>query len=137
MHAVINYVCEIGARSSEDADRKSLYRAGMEQIHLQERTLLYRLLEGTRELPGLRHISGVHVYADGLDMTRRDLIAAIGIDGMDVTEAVREYEKRGIIVCDRSNRSMYAKRIVEALGLTGAIRVSPLHCHSTDDIDRF
>lgn len=27
--------------------------------------------------------------------------------------------------------------IVEALGLEGAIRVSPLHCHGKDDIDRF
>jgi hypothetical protein len=60
------------------------------------------------------------------------------LDGfMDVTDAVKEYEKHGVIVCDRSNRSMYAKRIVEALGLTGAIRVSPMHCHSTADIDRF
>ena len=70
-------------------------------------------------------------------LSRRDLIAAIAIDGMDVSDAVKAYEKRGVIVCDRSNRSMYAKRIVEALGLTGAIRVSPLHCHGADDIDRF
>ena len=48
-----------------------------------------------------------------------------------------EYEKRGIIVCDRSNRSMYAKRIVESIGIEGSIRVSPLHCHSVEDIDRF
>ena len=65
------------------------------------------------------------------------LIAAIALDGMDVTEAVKEYERRGVIVCDRSNRSMYAKRIVESLGLEGVIRVSPLHCHGTDDIDKF
>ena len=56
---------------------------------------------------------------------------------MDVSNAVQEYEKRGVIVCDRSNRSMYAKRIVESLGLEGVIRVSPLHCHGTDDIDKF
>ena len=56
---------------------------------------------------------------------------------MDVCDAVLEYEKRGIIVCDRSNRSMYAKRIVESIGIEGAIRVSPLHCHSVEDIDRF
>ena len=137
MAAVIDYVCLIGAQFSKETDRRSLYRAGMERIHLQERALLYRLLEGTDTLPGLRHIPSVHVYADGLELTRRDLIAAIGIEGMDVSDAVKEYEKRGVIVCDRSNRSMYAERIVEALGLTGAIRVSPLHCHGTEDIDRF
>ena len=136
MGAVIDYVCQIGAMTKE-TDRKALYRAGMEQIHLQERALLHRLLEGTEDLPGLRHIPGVQIFADELPLERRDLIAAIGIAGMDVSDAVKEYEKRGVIVCDRSNRSMYARRIVEALGTTGAIRVSPLHCHGTEDIDRF
>lgn len=137
MQAVIDYVCHIGARFSKAADRRTLFRVGMERIHSQEQSLLHRLLEGTDELPGLRHIPGVQVFADGLDLPHRDLIAAIGIDGMDVSDAVKEYEKHGVIVCDRSNRSMYAKRIVEALGLTGAIRVSPLHCHAAEDIDRF
>ena len=137
MQAVIDYVCQIGAQFSRQTDRKNLYRIGMERIHLQERALLHRLLEGTDTLPGLRHIPGVHVYADGLELIHRDLIAAIGIQGMEVSDAMKEYEKRGVIVCDRSNRSMYAKRIVEALGLTGAIRVSPLHCHGAEDIDRF
>lgn len=137
MQAVIDYVCRIGAHFSRDTDRKSLYQAGMERIHLQERALLYHLLEGTDALPGLRHIPGVRVFADAMELNRRDLIAAIALDGMDVTDAVTEYEKRGVIVCDRSNRSMYAKRIVEALGLTGAIRVSALHCHGVEDIARF
>ena len=137
MLAVLDYVCGIGAKFAESTDRRSLFRKGMERIHLQERALLHRLLEGTKENPGLRYIPGVSVYADGLPLERRDLIAAIGIAGMDVCDAVKAYEAKGVIVCDRSNRSMYAKRIVEALGLEGAIRVSPLHCHGTEDIDRF
>ena len=131
MLAVLDYVCRIGSRHTASSDRRALYLAGMEQIHLQERSLLQQLLEGLRQIPG------VQVYADGLELEKRDLIAAIGIDGLDVTDAVKEYEKRGVIVCDRSNRSMYAKRIVEAIGLTGAIRVSPLHCHSQEDICKF
>ena len=137
MLAVLDYVCGIGREFAPGTDRRTQFRAGMERIHLQERALLHSLLEGTKINPGLRHIPGVQVYADGLALERRDLIAAIGIDGMDVCDAVKAYEQRGVIVCDRSNRSIYAKRIVESLGLTGAIRVSPLHCHSTEDIDRF
>lgn len=137
MMAVIDYVCQIGAQFSDAVARRTLYREGMERIHLQERALLHRLLEGTDTLPGLRHIPGVRVYADGLALARRDLIVAFDITGLDVSDAVQEYEKRGVIVCDRSNRSMYAKRIVESLGLEGVIRVSPLHCHGTDDIDKF
>ena len=137
MNAVIDYVCEIGKYFSDATDRRELYIEGMNRIKLHERALLYRLLQGSDKTPGLRHIDGVSVFADGLDLIRRDLIVAMGIDGMDVIDAVLEYEKRGIIVCDRSNRSMYAKRIVESIGIEGAIRVSPLHCHSVEDIDRF
>ena len=137
MREIIDYVCEIGRYFTGEASRKELYDKGMEMIHLHERALLYRMLEGTSNRPGLRHIDGVSVYVDTKDITKRDLIAAIGIDGMDFTETVAEYQKRGVTVYERVNTSIYSKRIVEALGLCGAIRVSPLHCHGTDDIDKF
>lgn len=134
---IINYVSEIGAHFINSKDRKTLYNEGMKRIHLQERALLHRMLEGTPDVPGLRHIEGVTVFVDTEDITSRDLIAAIGIDGMDFTECVKEYQKYGVTVYERVNTSIYSKRIVEALGLIGAIRVSPLHCHGTDDIDEF
>ncbi len=134
---IINYVCEIGARFTDTKDKKELFREGMTRIHLQERALLHRLLEGTAEVPGLRHIEGVNVYADGLPLNRRDLIAAIGIDGLDSTSCAYEYEKRGVTVCDRSIDSIYSKRIVTALGMPGCVRVSPMHCHGKEDIDKF
>ncbi|MBE5866953.1 MAG: aminotransferase class V-fold PLP-dependent enzyme [Lachnospiraceae bacterium] len=134
---IINYVCEIGGHFIESSDRKELYREGMWRIHMQERALLYRMLEGSEKVPGLRHIPGVKVCVDTPDLTGRDLIAAISIDGMDMTACVAEYQKRGVTVFERVNTSIYSKRIVEALGLEGAIRVSPLHCHGVEDIDRF
>lgn len=109
----------------------------MNRIHLQERALLYRLLEGTEEVIGLRHIDGVKIYLDTEDLTIRDLIVAIGIDGIGFTECVAEYQKRGVTVYERVNTSIYSKRIVESLGLEGAIRVSPMHCQGTDEIDEF
>lgn len=135
--AIIDYVCDIGRHFIESSDRKTLYREGMWRIHMQERALLYRMLEGTEEVPGLRHIPGVTVCVDTPDLTSRDLIAAISIDGWDMTACVAEYQKRGVTVFERVNTSIYSKRIIEALGLAGAIRVSPLHCHGVEDIDRF
>ena len=134
---IINYVCRIGSRFSDSCDKRELYNVGMERIHLQERALLYRLLEGSDKAPGLRHIKGVKVYTDTEDITSRDLIAAISIDGISIQDAVAEYGRHGVVVCDRVNTSMYAKRIVEAIGIEGAIRVSPMHCHGEEDIDRF
>ncbi len=134
---IINYVCDIGSRFIKSSDRKEQYDEGMKRIHLQERALLQRMLEGTEDTPGLRHIPGVTVYMDTEDLTCRDLIAAIGIDNMDFTECVAEYQKRGVTVYERIDSSIYSKRILEALGIKGAIRVSPLHCHGAEDIDAF
>ena len=137
MLAVIDYVCSIGKHFIDTEDRKVLYSEGMRRIHLQERALLYRMLEGTDRTPGLRHIPGVEVYVDIDDLTQKDLIVAMGIRGMDFIDCRNEYQRRGVTVYERVRSSLYSKRIVESLGLEGAMRVSPLHCHGKEDIDKF
>ena len=135
--AIVDYVCWLGSHFCKSEIRREQYVAGMEHIHLQEHSLLIHMMEGTPEVPGLRHIPGVSVYVDSEDTVDRDLISAIGIDNLDMPQAVAEYFKRGITVFDRVNTSLYSKRIVESIGLAGVIRVSPLHCHDTADIDDF
>lgn len=137
MHEIVAYVCEIGCHFMNATDTRALFAEGMRRIHLHERALLHRLLEGSEKAQGLRHMEGVTVYTDTADLTHRDLIAAIGIKGLDFSACVKEYEKRGVIVCDRVRESMYARRILEALELPGTVRVSPLHCHNEADIDEF
>ena len=135
--AVVDYVAWIGTHYTDSKDRKTQYDAGMTAIHKQELSLLHHMLEGSESVKGLRHIPGVEVYTDTPDTVDRDLIAAIGIKGWDYTALREEYYRRGVTVFERINTSLYSKRIVESLGLTGCIRVSPLHCHSFADIDQF
>ena len=135
--AVVDYVCWLGRHFTDEQDRRKLFVCGMKHIHQQEHSLLIHMLEGTSEIPGLRHIPGVEVYLDSPDTVDRDLISAIGIQGLDYTQATAEYYKRGITVFERVRSSLYSKRIVESLGLTGVIRVSPLHCHGPADIEDF
>lgn len=138
MMEVIDYVCSIGKHFIKSEDKKTLYQEGMRRIHLQERALLYRMLEGTEEVPGLRHIPGVTISADPDSVEGRDLIAGICIEGLDIMELGREYQKRGITTAPRAATSVYSKRIVEALGANrGLVRVSPMHCHGKEDIDAF
>lgn len=137
MMEIINYVCFIGEHFIGKKGRKERYCEGMKRIHLHERALLYRMLEGTPEVKGLRYIDGVTVHVDTDDLTKKDLIVAMSIDGVDLTECVAEYQKMGVTVYERINTSIYSKRIVEAIGIEGCIRVSPLHCHSINDIDKF
>ena len=135
--AAVDYVCHLGERFGAGGTRRERFTAGMERIHLQEHSLLLHMLEGTAETPGLRHIPDVEVYLDGPDDVDRDLICAVGFPGRDLTEVTAEYFRRGVTVFDRVNTSIYSKRIVESLGLTGCIRVSPLHCHDAGDIEAF
>lgn len=139
MMAVMDYVCEIGAHflGTDVTDRRRLFTEGMNRIHNQERGLLYRLLEGTDVVPGLRHIPGVEVYTDMEDLTKKDLIVAMGIRGMEYAKVSEAYLARGITVFERVRSSIYSQRIVDTLGIPGAIRVSPLHCHGREEIDEF
>ena len=135
--AIVDYVCNIGRKYSSADDRRTLYVEGMTRIKLQERALLHTLLEGTDDVIGLRHMEGVKVLLDYPDLTKRDLILAIAFDNIGHTEAVREYESRNVIVYDRLASSIYSKRMLESFGIDGAVRVSPLHCNSKEEIIRF
>ena len=134
---VINYVCELGSHETNDPDRRAKFVRGMQMISLHETALLCRLLNGADGVTGLRNLKDLDVYLDYHDVTKRDLILAINFKNIAPTEAVREYEKRGVIVYERVNTSLYSKRMLDSFNIEGAIRVSPLHCHSAQDIDKF
>ena len=137
MSEIVDYVCWLGGQFSDATERRPLFACGIEKIELHERALLARLLDGSDAAPGLRRLAGVQVFLDFEDLSRRDLILAIGIDGLEYAQAVRAYEQRGVVVYERVATSLYSRRMLESFGLAGAVRVSPLHCHSTADIDRF
>lgn len=137
MTEIVDYVCWLGGQFTAETDRRALFATGIGRIELHERALLARLLNGSDAAGGLRHLPGVQVFLDYEDLTRRDLILAIGIEGLEFAQAVREYEQRGVIVYERVATSLYSKRMLDSFGLAGAVRVSPLHCHGVADIDRF
>ncbi|HEY4296555.1 MAG TPA: aminotransferase class V-fold PLP-dependent enzyme [Paraburkholderia sp.] len=134
---IVSYVCWLGEQFAPSSDRRKRFVAGMEAIGLHERALLSRLLNGTEELRGLRKLPGVQVLIDHSDLTRRDLILALAFEDIAEVDAVREYERRGVIVYERVATSLYSRRMLESFGLRGAVRVSPLHCNSREDIDTF
>lgn len=134
---IVNYVCWLGRQFMANDDRRTLFACGIDKIALHERALMSRMLNGIGGIIGLRQMDDVEVFLDYEDLTKRDLILAIGFRHIGHTEAVREYEKRGVIVYERISSSLYSKRMLDSFGLDGAIRISPLHCNSTADIDKF
>jgi cysteine desulfurase / selenocysteine lyase len=134
---IVNYVAWVGSHFTESQDRRTLFVKGMERIKLHERALMVKMLDGSGGVPGLRQIPNSRVFLDTADLTIRDFILATGFSNIGYTQAVREYEKRQVIVYDRLATSLYSKRMLDSFGLDGAIRVSPLHCNDTRDIEKF
>ncbi|MDR5758412.1 aminotransferase class V-fold PLP-dependent enzyme [Caballeronia sp. LZ035] len=135
--AILDYVAWVGAQFSDAEDRRERFVQGMQRIESHERALLTLMLDGVGTQRGLRAMNGVQVYWDHDDLAQRDLIVGIGFDGLEPTAAVREYEQRGVIVYERIGASLYSGRMLRSFNLEGAVRISPLHCHSPDDIARF
>jgi len=134
---IVDYVCWIGDQFTDATERRALFVEGIGRIELHERALLAALLDGTGNATGLREMRGVEVFLDHEDLTKRDLILGIGFDRIDCTQAVVAYGKRGVTVYERVATSIYSKRMLESFGLEGTVRVSPLHCHSMADVEKF
>lgn len=134
---IVDYVCWIGSKFSNEQHRRKLFSEGMMRIALHERSLLEIMLNGTDKAIGLRNIPGVTVHLDYEDLSKRDLIVAISIGHLDFQEVVSQYEAENVIVYDRVASSIYSKRMLESFGMKGAIRISPLHCNRVDEIEAF
>lgn len=134
---VVDYICWLGSQYSPSDQRETLYAEGIRAIKLHERALMLRMLKGAGTVPGLRDLRNVKVLFDHEDWPSRDFIVAIDLPGRDLTKTVREYERNGIIVFERVIANPYSRRILDSFGIPGVIRISPLHCNNTDDIDYF
>lgn len=137
LSAVVDYICWIGQKFTTVDERRAQYLEGIRRIQLQERALLERLLNGTNELPGLRNLNAVVVHFDTADLTKRHLFIAMSFKGHETSKAVKKYEENGIIVFDRVATSPFSKRVMDACGLAGIIRVTPMHYNLPKEIDTF
>ena len=77
------------------------------------------------------------VRMDGKDLMTRDLIMGIEFENIPCDRASAEYDKRGVITFERAVSSIYSKRMVEAFGSKGMVRLSPLHVNTPEEICRF
>ena len=137
LSARFDYVCWLGSHFIDTDDRRKLYVEGMTRITLHERALLDRLLHGSDEVPGVLDIPGVHCAVEMDNLEERDLIVPLTFDNMTCEEAARVYEANGVVVHERTDKSLYSARQVNSIGEHGIVRISPLHCHTFDDIDEF
>jgi len=137
--SIIDYICWIGKHFTSATERRALILSGMKNIELHERALLERALNGTDNITGLRKMPGVkiHFFPENEDLSTRDCLIPISIKSKSTSEAVQEYLKNGIIVYDRVRSNVMSRRPLDNVGVKEIIRVTPLHCNTKEDIDKF
>lgn len=134
---IIDYIVTIGSYYTKSDDRRTLIVEGMKHIYLYERELLKRLVYGSDKAQGLHDIDGVTVHFTKPSIENRDPIIVLSFDHLSAEEAVSKYEQENIIVCERSSDSALSLRILQSVGLGSVVRVSPIHCHTFEEIDEF
>lgn len=135
--AITDYICWLGKQFIDSNDRRDQIIAGMKSIEFNEGYLLNRALDGTKKINGLRHMDGVIVHFLQKNSQNHSLLLPISIKRKSAREAVMDYLKNGIVVYDRTATSLFSKRTLDALGIPSLIRVSPIHCNSPEEIDKF
>src|SRR5699024_1506612 len=90
---VVNYVCWIGAQFSTSKKKRELFEMGMNKINSYERELMKRMLDGSENVTGLRGISNVTLYFDTEDLTKRELLIAMNLKNLSVSELAEHLDK--------------------------------------------
>lgn len=133
---VNDYICWIGSHYSYSTDRRELLIAGFRAIELHERALMYRMLNGTDDVRGVNQIPGTKIHFVS-DLTKRDAILPMEIEGIEPVDAVKKYVENGIYLYHRSMSNKMSRRVLTGAGIPSVIRVSPMHFNTPEEIDEF
>ena len=98
----------------------------MHAIELQERAIMYRMLHGSEDAPGVNDIGGVALHFVD-DLTKRDCILPMTFDNIDSVGAVKKFVDNGIYVYHRSSSNKMSRRVLDGVGLSSLVRIAPMH----------
>lgn len=134
--AVVDYLCWLGRKFTQSADRRTLVVEAMTRINGHLRGLLSRLLHGTGGVPGLRDMAHVTLYGVGDDLKRQSLLVGFNLAGLDYGQGCALYKERGLRLHAAGHDPFFAA-MLDALGLAGFIRLSGSHYNSEEEIRTF
>ena len=147
MAAVMDYlewlgtVTEKEVRSKVDAysGKRRLLKAALSWIEMYEQTLSNAMLNGTEKVKGMNSMKGVEVYGlrDTSRIQQRVPTFSFNITGAD-PHKVAEYlwDKHAVAVLAENNGGFYS-RALRTYGKSVAIRASPLHFNTIEEVETF
>jgi len=134
--SVVDYWCWLGSQFTTSTDRRQQLVAGMQAAEGHETAILQRLLYGTGEQRGLKHMDSVSVYCIGDNLEHRACLVSFNIKNVPAPEAVDAYISKGIAISARVSDA-YSRHILGQIGVDSVVRLSACHYTSADEIDMF
>ncbi|MDP9338749.1 MAG: cysteine desulfurase-like protein [Acidobacteriota bacterium] len=131
--AAIDYLAELGRRHDPPAiDRRSALLAGYRVTHAHEMALLTQLMDGLKQIRGLR----VFGITDPQRFDERCSTISVRLDGHTPTEVATFLGDRGIFTWDGC---FYALNLTERLGVQetgGLLRIGLVHYNTAEEVER-
>ena len=138
MSAVGEYLSELGTHVNASAvSQRERIRLGQKFIEQREQELHTFMLEGTEDLPGLRHIPGVQLHFDQNDLRCKDWIVSITSDRIASEQWHKRFLSQNIVLSLRRGTSIFCGTLLKSYGTGDVLRISPMHYHQETDIRRF
>jgi len=100
---------------------------GMAEVRAHEATLIARLVEGLRTIPGVR------IYGP-LEKERRAAVVSFTVEGANPSFVAKLLDEEGIAVRAGGH---CAHPLAQALGIAGTVRASPYIYNTPEEIERF
>src|SRR5258708_4079333 len=130
--ACVDYLADLGRRSSQVSDRRDAIRSAFRAIRSHERKLMERMLRGLREISGLR----LYGISDLSELDSRCPTFAVRIDGYTPLELATRLGEQGIFTWDGN---YYAINLTERLRVEkdgGFLRIGLVHYNTEEEVDR-
>ncbi|MDX0713229.1 cysteine desulfurase-like protein [Sinorhizobium medicae] len=128
---IVDYLCELGARSGEAGTVRRKIEAAFDAVASQEDALTERLLSYLRSRNDCR-IIGQSVNRD----SQRVPTISFRFDGRDAAELCKAIDEENIAI---RHGDFHSRRLAEYLELTdynGMLRVSMVHYNTIEEVDR-
>jgi cysteine desulfurase family protein (TIGR01976 family) len=130
--ACVDYIADLGRRSSDVASRRAAIAAAYELIHHHERSLLERAMTDLGEIRGLK----IYGITDPVRFDQRCGTLAIRVEGHPPAELATKLGERGFFTWDGN---YYAINLTEHLGVEqsgGFLRIGLVHYNTLEEVDR-
>lgn len=134
--AVMDYLCWLGGKFTDSADRRARVVAAMEAIKAHMTGLLDLLLHGNDDVAGLRAMEHVTVYGMGDDLARQSLLVGFNLAGIEATNGCARYRANQLRLHAPGHDPFFAA-MLKQLGIDSFIRLSGSHYNSPQDIEHF